>query len=131
MAKLTGSVDDMGRPLVRIGIKGLPDDVLVIVDTGFNGDLMMGFLAAQQMKVAINEVRVQVELGTGQTETVRNGTLSILWMGQGHLARVLVSDTWPAPKGDAPVALVGTRLLRPHLLLVDFDSSTVEIETTA
>ena len=27
------------------------------------------------------------------------------------------------------VLLIGTRLLRPHLLLIDFASDTVEIET--
>ena len=44
MAKVVGSVDDRGRPVVRI--EGWLESILVTVDTGFNGDLMMGREAA-------------------------------------------------------------------------------------
>jgi predicted aspartyl protease len=131
MAKLTGSVDELGRPVVRVRPGAGGDDFLAIVDTGFNGELMMGMEAARQLNVTLSDAMVHVELGTGITQRVRNGSLTVQWMGQELNSRVLVSDTWPLLKGDAPIAMIGTRLLRPHLLLVDFDSSSVEIETTS
>ena len=39
MAKVIGSVDQRGRPVIRL--EGKTDSVLVIVDTGFNGELMV------------------------------------------------------------------------------------------
>ncbi len=131
MAKLSGSIDQLGRPLVRIGLPRGADDLLAMVDTGFNGDLMMSGFIARQLKVTVNDARVHVELGTGQIEAVRNGTLDITWMGLERRAKVLVSEHWQPPKPDVPVAMIGTRLLRPHLLTIDFDADTVEIEAQA
>jgi len=39
-----------------------------------------------------------------------------------------VFDEWTTI-GDAPVTLLGTDLLLPHLLRIDFAKGTVEIET--
>ena len=129
MAKLTGSVDERGRPLVRVNTIGGGDDFSAMVDTGFNGDLMMGMSAALETKVDLNKVVERVELGTGQIEQVRTGTLCIDWLGQRLIVRVLVSFTWPPQRREGPIALIGTRLLRPHLLPIDFDADTLEIET--
>lgn len=131
MAKLIGSIDQFGRPLVRVRLPGGQDDLLAIVDTGFNGQLMLSLSVAQSLRIALEDDLVPVELGTGAIEEVYVGQLDIVWLERAKRARVLVSESWPAPKPDAPVALIGTRLLRPHLLLVDFDTDTVEIETQA
>ena len=124
-----GSVDRLGRPLVRVGLKDTNDDFLALVDTGFNGDLMMSDTTAGSLKVSLSNAIVCVELGNGQLENVRNGALDIVWLGAERRARVLVCPTWGSPASDAPIALLGTSLLRPHLLLVDFSADTLEIES--
>ena len=41
MAKLVGSVDHRGRPVVRVAVAGCEDEVLATIDTGFNGQVMV------------------------------------------------------------------------------------------
>ena len=129
MAKLVGSIDDLGRPLVRLRLPRGLDDLLAIVDPGFNGELMMSLAVAQSLGLTLDDDLVPIELGTGAIERVYTCQLDVLWLEQDLRVRVLVSRSWPAPKPDAPVALIGTALLRRHLLLVDFESGIVEIET--
>ena len=131
MAKLTGSIDLLGRPLVRVRPVGQADDCLSIVDSGFNGEMMMGMHAALALRVVLFPDAVDVELGTGAIERVLEGKLPIQWLDEIRVAKVLVSFGWPAPRPDAPIALIGTRLLHPHLLRIDFGADTLEIETQA
>jgi hypothetical protein len=50
-------------------------------------------------------------------------------MGKPKLVDVFISlETGPARGDDEPIALIGTALLRPHMLLIDFEAGTVEIE---
>lgn len=131
MAKLIGSIDDLGRPLVRLKLPRGQDDLLAIIDTGFNGELMMSLSVARSLAMPLENDLVPIELGTGTIERVYVGQLDVRWLEQEQRLRVLVSKTWPAPRPDAPVALIGTRLLRPHLLMIDFGADTLEIETQA
>ena len=126
MAKVIGSVDDRGRPVIRID--GHQESILVVVDTGFNGDLMVTRAAAQLLGIAPVSREADVELGDGTTVRVYQGRSSISWLGEQRPVRVLVSDSWTTV-ADAPVGLLGTELLSPHLLLIDFAARTVEIET--
>ena len=70
----------------------------------------------------------EIELGDGRTVQVNEARATITWLEQQRRVRVLVSDDWVSV-GDAPVGLLGTDLLAPHLLLIDFTAGTVEIET--
>ena len=128
MAKVIGSIDERGRPVVRI--EGKHDSVLVMVDTGFNGDLMVTRAAARQLGVDPDEDETVVELGDGRRVTLMEARATIRWLDKDRRARILVSDTWQTI-GDAPAGLLGTEFLTPHLLLVDFETRTVEIETQA
>ena len=38
---LTGSIDDLNRPLVRIEARGFPDPLVAFIDTGFNGAVII------------------------------------------------------------------------------------------
>lgn len=129
MAKLTGSIDDQGRPLVRLRLSRGQEDLLAIIDTGFNGQLMMSLSVARLLGMTLENVLVPIELGTGTIERVYVGQLDAHWLDREHRLQVLVSKNWPAPKPDAPAALIGKRMLRPHLLKIDFDAGAVEIET--
>lgn len=129
LAKLLGSVDDRGRPVVRITVVGRDDDVLATIDTGFNGEVMIveGDVAAVGV-IARREGR-RVELGHGESVTVRSGRLRIGWLGHDREVSVLVGERREASRIGDPILLIGTRLLSPHLLFIDFDARTVEIET--
>ena len=126
MAKVIGAVDLRGRPVIRI--EGKQDSILVVVDTGFNGDLMVSRDAARLLGVDPISTEAEIELGDGRTGRVNEARATITWLEQQRRIRVLVADDWAAT-GDAPVGLLGTDLLAPHLLLIDFTAGTVEIET--
>ena len=126
MAKVIGSVDLRGRPVIRID--GKHESLLFVVDTGFNGALMVGREAARALAIDPITRETDVELGDGKTVLVNEGRATIQWMGQSRRVRVFVSNDW-LPSDDDPVGLLGTDLLAPHLLLIDFASGLVEIET--
>ena len=126
MAKVIGAVDLRGRPVIRI--EGKQDSILVVVDTGFNGDLMVSRDAARLLGVDPVAREAEIELGDGRTVQVNEARATITWLEHERRVRVLVSDDWVSV-GDAPVGLLGTDLLAPHLLLIDFTAGTVEIET--
>ena len=126
MAKVIGSVDQRGRPVVRMD--GRQDSFLVVVDTGFNGDLMLTRAAAGLLGVEASTDETEVELGDGRTVHVNETRTTINWLDRPRLVRIFVSDAWTTT-GDAPAGLIGTQLLAPHLLLIDFANGTVEIES--
>ena len=126
MAKLTGSIDQLGRPVVRV--EGALDSVLVTGDTGFNGELLMTREAARLIGADPFDDETNVELGDGRTVRLYESRATIGWLDQERRVRILVSNDWIVT-GDAPGGLLGTELLAPHLLLIDFASGMVEIET--
>jgi predicted aspartyl protease len=126
VAKVIGSIDARGRPVVRVD--GNDDSLLVVVDTGFNGDLMVTLEAARSLGIVVGADETNVELGDGTVARVYEARTTIDWLGEQRSVRVLVSSAWRSG-GDDPVGLLGTELLKPHLLLVDFGKDTVEIET--
>jgi predicted aspartyl protease len=131
MAKLIGSIDQLVRPLARVKLLKRDEELLALIDTGFNGELMMGLDAARVKGVEFDEKLATDEYASGEIRDVFEGRLEIQWPGQRRRVSVLVSDVIPPPKADAPAALIGTRLLRPHLLMIDFGADTLEIETQA
>ena len=129
LPKAFGSVDVRGRPLVRVALVGRDEDVLATIDTGFHGQAMMNMGDAVLLGVTILEGSRDVELGHGHSVEVKVGRMRVRWLELEQDVSVLISDReMPTRDGD-PVLLMGTRLLAPHLLLTDFASGTVEIET--
>ena len=128
MARLIGSVDDRGRPLVRI--PGQADDLLLTVDTGFNGDLFLSRFGAQMLGVAQTGRATTVELGYGSTAFVEAARVTIPWLSEYRPIRVLITDVWK-PTTDDVVGLLGTGMLSPHRLMIDFAARTVDIQSDA
>ncbi len=104
------------------------DDLLLVVDTGFNGDLMVTRRAASVLGVDAQSDEADVELGDGTTARLLEGATTIDWLDEKRRVRVFIADAW-ATVADGPDGLLGTNLLSPHLLLIDFAARTVEIET--
>jgi predicted aspartyl protease len=129
LPKITGSIDDLGRPLVRVEVPGR-DGFLAVLDTGFNRTLMIGAAEAVAMGFTITEESEVVELATTAKVQVRQALGTIWWMNREVKIEALISNV-PASthRPDTARALVGTELLSDCLLLVDFATRVVEIET--
>ena len=131
MGTAVGSVDELRRPLVRILRVGSEDSFVARVDTGFNGDLLMSVSTARRLGFRIRMDKDIVEFADGRREAVQLGHGTIDWLGSQRPTSVYISPD-PAQQrlirdGD-PVALVGTKLLSPGILLIDFSTKTVEVE---
>jgi predicted aspartyl protease len=131
LSELVGHVDERDRPLIRVPIPDRDRSFLALVDTGFNGWLLMEAGDAVSLGFVLSELAVSVEFaGRGRSHLgVAHGY--IVWFGRRHRVEVLMSTARagrPASP-DEPVALLGTRLLRPHQLKVDFGDRTVAIES--
>lgn len=116
---------------MRIKRHGAEDSFLALVDTGFNGELHMTRAAALQLGFSLLGAHDVVEFADGRSENVAVGDGVIDWLDGTRRVRILASPDPPrlrvAREGE-PVALLGTGLLVPHILLIDFDAGTVEIE---
>ncbi len=128
MSKLTGRIDRMGRPIIRLENKY--ESFLALVDTGFNGQLMVNEIDAQMLGFITLDRGIDVGLATEQSETVSEGIGLIDWMGEEKRIRVLISSPSGAlRRDDDPIAIIGTGLLSPDLLEIDFAKGTVTIES--
>ena len=129
MATLIGSVDPRGRPLVRL--EGKHESVLVLIDTGFNGELMLTRDAARLVGADSFYDEAEIELADGRTARVFEGRATITWLGNERRVRVFVSDERFTHRSDEPAGLLGAGLLAPNLLTIDFAAGTVTIESRA
>lgn len=133
MSELIGSLDSRRRPLMRVPVEG-KDDLLAIIDTAFTGELLMDEETAQIWGVVVLDVNAQIELGDGSRREVKQGLLTVTWFGRDHDATVQVvrRSTGQSPhrprRDGEPVALVGTELIAPDILNVNFTSGVVTIE---
>jgi predicted aspartyl protease len=101
---------------------------LATVDTGFNGDLFMSAADAKLLGWQGSGLRSVVKLADANRE-IEEAQAVIIWMGRARKVELLLSHADPSPSAtDEPIALIGTRLMTPHLLLIDFQAATVEIE---
>lgn len=129
VATVVGSVDQRRRPIIRLQISGARDDVVALLDTGFNGELLVAQQDVQRLGVNVRPLSSQAIMGDGSVVEVRRGDCSIMWLGSTRRTEVLVSSVFVRAKlADDPVVLIGTQLLSPNLLLIDFAAATVEIE---
>ena len=136
MPELIGSLDSRRRPLMRVQVEG-KDDLLSIIDTAFTGELLVDEDIAQSWGVVVLDVNAQIELGDGSRCEVQQGLLTVVWFGRNHDATVQVvrratGQSQHRPRRDGePVALLGTELIAPGSLNVNFTSGVVTIEELA
>ncbi|CAN0336218.1 unnamed protein product, partial [Phaeothamnion confervicola] len=127
---IVGSVDDRRRPLLRIELPGRPDGLLALLDTGFNGEILVAEADIEALGFRARAGFSAVELAAGQRIQLQRGQGTIVWLSAARRVEVLITKELPGPRRDGdPIMLVGTGLLSPNLLLIDFAMATVEIET--
>ena len=71
-----------------------------------------------------------VELGDGSTAFVEAARITIPWLSESRPIRVLLTDIWK-PTTDSIVGLLGTGMLSPPRLIIDFTARTVDIQSDA
>ncbi len=136
MPELIGSLDSRRRPLVRVPVSG-KDDLLAIIDTAFTGELLVDDDVARSWGVVVLDVEAQIEMGDGSRRDVKQGLLTVVWFGRERDATVQVvgrsaNDSPRRPRQDGePVALLGTELIAPGILNVNFATGVVTIEQPA
>ena len=113
---MEGFVDDLNEALLTIDFgQGRLD---FQVDTGFSGTLIVGeelFDASQATPAGT----IEALLAADQSWTYQRYDVQFEWLGQQALVRVLI--------GPGKECLVGTELLNPHRLTIDYGQRTVRL----
>ena len=131
MATIVGGIDERLRPYIRIEPENAADGLLALLDTGFNGELFIDEADADLLGFALREGYSKATLAGGVVHNIRRGSGKIIWLGQLRRVEVLAAVTTGTRQHrppDDPIALVGTKLLSPHLLLMDLAKRSIEIE---
>ena len=129
---LEGGVDDLGRPLVRVRMSGLEDELLCIVDTGYNGDIWMSTALAAACQLKLSTVVERAEVASGAEIAVRSASATIEWLGDTrtvlvHVAGPVITAVRSRRSEGTGHALLGVGLLRQTLLVANFPREHVQI----
>jgi predicted aspartyl protease len=133
---LEGSIDDLKRPLVRIEARGFVDSLVAIVDTGFNGAIIVDAAQAIQLGFQVSSQLARTQLATRREENFLLAHGRIFWLGE-HVpvsALVLVDAPGSRPPRVARKArdeiIIGTELLANCRVNLDFPARKVLITRT-
>jgi predicted aspartyl protease len=128
LSRIVGAIDRLRRPVIRLETPA-GDSFLALVDTGFNGELMLSEADAGSLGFTVSRLTLKVMLAGDTSQIIKEGSGRIRWFDTDRKVNLIVSPTSHLRRADDdPIALIGTRLLTPHLLLVDFEANTLEID---
>jgi predicted aspartyl protease len=125
-----GHVDARGRPIVSLTAPDGGDELLVVVDTGFNGTLLFHDNEISRRKCeVITHLEEMVEFADGERRPLLLGRTNVSWFGRPLTVDVLISQSERsrAVLADEPIGLLGTALLSQHKLTIDFAAHRVVI----
>ena len=115
---------------MRLLFAGRDDEVIALLDTGFNGALLMAEADVADLGVRVSPLASHAKMGDGRVVELRRAQCTVYWLGELRRTEVLVSSEPDQHRGpDEPVVVIGTQLLAPNMLLIDFSAGSVEIET--
>ena len=120
---MKGEVDEAGRALLPLNIRptsaSTATDLVVWVDTAFDGELVIPLDAIREMELP-QSAAVQATLADGRTVILETFDCEIEWFGQWRRVEVIANE------GRLP--LLGVGLLRGRKLTVDYQTSELELE---
>jgi predicted aspartyl protease len=118
LSEVVGHVDPRGRPIISISILGEEDAFPVIVDTGFNGGLLLHDSEIIRHTCELTGLNVPIELADRAPRMLMLARTRIVWFGQPRDVDVLIAPTQVsrAAIADEPIGLLGSALLAPHRL---------------
>jgi hypothetical protein len=131
---LFGSIDDLGRPLVRIDAPGFSDPLVAFIDTGFNGAIIIDEVQAAKLGFDIaKRWYARVSLASLREERFQLCHGTFPWFGEFVPITAFVLEesqvqrrTRTARKTEDEI-LIGTELLSDCRLELDFPRRKVSI----
>ena len=119
MAHELGSVNSFREALVKVRLSG--EVVECVVDTGFDGGLMLPRAVADHLQISIIG-RLAFEMVGGMRMFAQVGLADIEWLDEVREIEIILSD------GND--ALIGTELLTGTTLSIDYVARVVTISKT-
>ena len=125
MPTIEGRLNDDGLPMIALDLIGGTRPLAALVDTGFDGELLVYYddLRGIGIEARVDRV-VQGRLADGSEATLLGAMLTVNWYGD---ARAVRADLVPAIRPASALPLVGCRLLRDSRVDIDFPRGTVLI----
>lgn len=129
MSEIIGHVDALDRPIVSLSIPGQEDGILVTVNTGFNRQLLIHRSEIAKLRFDFVDLTMAVELAGRQRRNFEVARSQIHWFGRAQDVEVLITpgNEPRTALADEPIGLLGTSLLAPHRLSIDFAARRVVI----
>jgi predicted aspartyl protease len=125
---MRGSIDGQFRPMLRILRTDGRDDLIGLVDSGFNGTILVHETDLDACGFRLREGQSDATLANGQKVTLDSAVGVIDWFGKARRVEVLVTrEAKPPQKPDDPVLLLGGALFSPHRLVLDYATQHVEV----
>lgn len=123
MPTLEGRLDDAGFPLLDLRLIPSPRPLTALIDTGFDGELMVYYddLRAAGIE-AVFDRAVQARLADGSSTTLLGTILTVEWFDGPRQVHV---DVVPAIRPAHAYPFIGCRLLRDSRLEIDFPRGSV------
>jgi hypothetical protein len=84
LSEVIGHVDPRGRPIISMSILGEEDAFPVIVDTGFNGGLLLHDSEIIRHRCELTGLNVPIELADRASRMLMLARTRIIWFGQPH-----------------------------------------------
>lgn len=130
MPVVKGFFDARTRAFVAVGFPNSERATLQI-DTGFNGAILVGDQTADRLGLpAASPSSAFVDVlpaGSAQAFRVRIAEIDVPWLGQVRtIGGMIYPNEAPRPRGE-PEGLLGTGLVHPNRLLLDYLNDIVEI----
>lgn len=119
---MKGFVDDQLRALLRVPVSASRDgnrtDILVWIDTAFNGGLVIPRKQIAELGF-VKESSAEAILADGHAVELETFACFFDWFSNSYETQIVASD------GEYP--LLGTMLLAGHRLDIDYEAKTVEL----
>ena len=126
MAVLRGFFDTKTRAFVGFILPGGVANLQI--DTGFNRQVLVGDLTAARLGVAPSSGFVMVQAAANTMPfRVQAARVHVTWLGQPRRIDVLVYENEQPRRRGEPDGLLGTGLIQPDRLLLDYLNDIVEI----
>ncbi len=133
MSFLSGSIDDLRRPLVRVEAPEFIDPLVAFIDTGFNGAIIIDAAQAARLSFRITRQEINARLASQRDEQFLLARGQFPWFGKQVPITAFVLIETPraqaarrAQKREEEV-LIGTELLAGCRVELDFPARTVVI----
>lgn len=119
---MTGFVDDQLRSLIRVPVAASRDgartDVVVWIDTAFNGGLAMSRQQVADLGL-VKASSAEAILADGRIVELETFTCFVDWFDNTYETQVAA--------GDGEIGLLGTMLLDGRRLVIEYSAKTVSV----